>query len=123
MGRDDFAVRSLGALIGALAVLPAYGIGRRLGGRRAAMLGALLLALNPFLVWYSQEARMFMPATTFALVGMYGVLRLADAQRRMALLLRRVGASGCPVQLPLQRVHRCRWPEPGSLLLWWSDAR
>lgn len=76
-GGGDWAVRSLGALIGALAVLPAYGIGRRLGGRPTAVLGSLLLAVNPFLVWYSQEARMFMPATTFALVGLLGVLWIA----------------------------------------------
>ncbi|MCU0500587.1 MAG: glycosyltransferase family 39 protein [Anaerolineae bacterium] len=75
-GLGDVAVRSLGALIGALAVLPVYGIGKTLGGVRAGAFAALLVALNPFLVWYSQEARMFMPATTFALVGMYGALRI-----------------------------------------------
>ena len=74
-GPGDGAVRALGVIIGALAVLPAYGIGVTLGGRRAGAFGALLVALNPFLVWYSQEARMFMPATTCALVGLYGVLR------------------------------------------------
>jgi 4-amino-4-deoxy-L-arabinose transferase-like glycosyltransferase len=72
-GPGDAAVRSLGALLGALAVLPVYGIGARLAGRRAGLLAALLLALNPFLVWYSQEARMFMPATTFALWGILGI--------------------------------------------------
>jgi mannosyltransferase len=77
-GGSDFAVRSLGAIIGALAVFPIYGIGRRLGGELAGLLAALLLALNPFLVWYSQEARMFMPATTFALAGLYGLLRLTE---------------------------------------------
>jgi 4-amino-4-deoxy-L-arabinose transferase-like glycosyltransferase len=78
-GPGDWAVRSLTAVIGALAVLPTYGIGAHLGGRRAGLLAALLLALNPFLVWYSQEARMFMPATTFALVGLYGMLRIDDS--------------------------------------------
>lgn len=77
VGGSDFAVRSLGAAIGALAVLPAYGIGRRISGPWGGAFAALLVALNPFLVWYSQEARMFMPATTFALVGLYGVLMVA----------------------------------------------
>jgi len=81
-GPGDFAVRSLGVLIGALAVLPAFGIGASLGGRRAGALGALFVALNPFLVWYSQEARMFMPATTFVLVGLYGTLLIWDARPR-----------------------------------------
>ena len=80
---NDWAVRSLGALIGAAAVLPVYGIGARLGERRAGAIGALLLALNPFLVWYSQEARMFMPATTFALAGFYGVAWIAGWDARV----------------------------------------
>ncbi len=80
VGGDDWGVRSLGVLIGALAVLPAYAIGRRLGGRRAGAFAALLLAVNPFLVWYSQEARMFMPATAFALIGLDGLGRLAHGE-------------------------------------------
>jgi len=82
VGGSDYAVRSLGAAIGALAVLPVYGIGRRLGGPRAGAWAALLVALNPFLVWYSQEARMFMPALTFALVGLYGAQQIADGAWR-----------------------------------------
>ena len=90
-GPGDVAVRSLGAIIGALAVLPVYGIGKTLGGARAGAFAALLVALNPFLVWYSQEARMFMPATTFALIGLYGTLQIANCKlqitsRRQVLL-------------------------------------
>ncbi|HEX9115338.1 MAG TPA: glycosyltransferase family 39 protein, partial [Anaerolineae bacterium] len=83
-GPGDFAVRSLGAIIGSLAVLPAYGLGLRLGGRRTGVFAAGLLALNPFLVWYSQEARMFMPAATFALAGMVGLWWLMDRGRPAA---------------------------------------
>ncbi|MEJ5200435.1 MAG: glycosyltransferase family 39 protein, partial [Anaerolineae bacterium] len=81
-GGSDLAVRALGALIGALAMWPVYAIGRRLGNARGAAWAALLLALNPFLVWYSQEARMFMPATAFALVGFYGLWRIAHGEWR-----------------------------------------
>ncbi len=81
-GGSDFSVRSPGAIIGALAVLPAYGIGRRLGGLRSGGLAALLVAVNPFLVWYSQEARMFMPATTAAMAGLYGVLLVGHGEWR-----------------------------------------
>jgi 4-amino-4-deoxy-L-arabinose transferase-like glycosyltransferase len=83
-GPGDVAVRSLGVLIGALAVLPAYGIGKIFGGRRAAAAGALLIALNPFLVWYSQEARMFMPATTCALAGLWGILQITNSKLQIA---------------------------------------
>ena len=83
-GGSDAAVRLLGVIIGALAVLPAYGIGKIMGDRHAGALGALLLAFNPFLVWYSQEARMFMPATTFGLVGLWGVGQLANCRLQIA---------------------------------------
>lgn len=81
-GTGDVAVRSLGVLLGAIAVLPVYGIARQLcdGSRRAALLAGLFVALNPFLVWYSQEARMFGPATTFGLIGLYAWLRLLVAE-------------------------------------------
>jgi len=74
LGRSDGAVRSMGAILGALAVLPTYGIGRLLANRRSGAIAALLVALNPFLIWYSQEARMFMPATTMGLTALYGLL-------------------------------------------------
>ncbi len=77
-GPGDAAVRSLGALMGALAVFPVYALASRWGGRVAGGLAALFLALNPFLVWYSQEARMFMPAATLALFGLWGLARAMD---------------------------------------------
>lgn len=80
-GTGDAAVRSLGVLLGVVAVLPAYGIARQLsnGSRRAALLAGLFVAFNPFLVWYSQEARMFGPATSFGLIGLYAWLRILIA--------------------------------------------
>jgi hypothetical protein len=77
-GSGDAAVRSLGALMGALAVFPVYALASRWGGRVAGDFAALFLALNPFLVWYSQEARMFMPAATLALFGLWGLTRGMD---------------------------------------------
>lgn len=79
-GASDAAVRSLGVGLGALAVWPTFGLGLALNretsrARRGAWLAAVLVAFNPFLIWYSQEARMFMPATTFGLWGLYAWLR------------------------------------------------
>ncbi|MEA3335760.1 MAG: glycosyltransferase family 39 protein [Chloroflexota bacterium] len=81
LGDSDPVVRLLGVVIGALAVLPTYVLGTWLGDRRAGLFAGFLVALNPFLVWYSQEVRMFMPATTFLLVGMVGVVHLWTADR------------------------------------------
>ena len=118
-GVGDATVRTLGALLGAVAVLPAYGIGLRLGGRMSAVIGALFVALNPFLIWYSQEARMFMPATTFALIGLYGVARLADdaGRRTRAACCGPWRASSSASRPPSTRIcsaHSCcPWPSSG----------
>src|SRR5262249_47188302 len=60
-GVSDFAVRLPSALFGTLTVAPVYALGRRVGGRAAATIAALFAALNPLLVWYGQEARMYAP--------------------------------------------------------------
>jgi mannosyltransferase len=115
-GQSDFSARSLGALIGALAVLPIYGIGTRLGGRRAGIIAGFLLALNPFLVWYSQEVRMFMPATTFALAGLYGLLALMDDSGATAAVLLMV--CGLLAALYSYLYSAFLLPVAGAWLLW-----
>ncbi|MDQ6775903.1 MAG: glycosyltransferase family 39 protein [Actinomycetota bacterium] len=59
-GTGEGALRSLSALIGVAVVLIAYLCGRELVSRRAGVIAAALAAVNPFLVWYSQEARAYM---------------------------------------------------------------
>jgi mannosyltransferase len=54
---DEFGLRLLPAVFGVLAVPTLYLIGRRLVGTRAALCAALLLALSPLHVMYSQLAR------------------------------------------------------------------
>ena len=52
-------MRSLSALIGVGVAAMIYAIGRRISPA-LALTAALLAALNPFQVYYSQEARMYM---------------------------------------------------------------
>ncbi len=66
-GEGEVSVRLLSALIGALAIPLGYLLMRELYGHRAGVAAALLLAFNPFLIWYSQEVRMFGLATTLLL--------------------------------------------------------
>ena len=55
----EFGLRSLSALFGAATVPVGYLIGRQLASRRAGLILAGLLAFNPMLIWYSQEARSY----------------------------------------------------------------
>ena len=59
-GAGAAGLRSLSALAGTAVIPIAYLCGRELVSRRAGLIVALLAAVNPFLIWYSQEARAYM---------------------------------------------------------------
>uniref|UniRef100_A0A7C1FT13 Glycosyltransferase RgtA/B/C/D-like domain-containing protein n=1 Tax=Caldilinea aerophila TaxID=133453 RepID=A0A7C1FT13_9CHLR len=60
---NEIALRMSGALLGILTVLGVLLLVRRTSGRTTALLAGTLTALSPVLIWYSQELRMFQPAT------------------------------------------------------------
>lgn len=69
-GSGEIGLRSLSALVGAATVPVGYLIGRQLASRRAGLVLAALIAVNPMLIWYSQEAR------SYALLAFFGALSL-----------------------------------------------
>lgn len=58
-GLGEVGLRSLSALAGTATVPAAYLVARRLGTERAALVTAALVAVNPLLWWYAQEARAY----------------------------------------------------------------
>ena len=58
-GYGEAGLRSLSALAGVATVPVAYGAARKLISERAGLIAAALTACNPFLIWYSQEARSY----------------------------------------------------------------
>jgi mannosyltransferase len=58
-GTGEFGLRSLSALAGVATVPVVYLVGLELRGRRAGLVAAALVAVNPMLLWYSQEARAY----------------------------------------------------------------
>jgi uncharacterized membrane protein len=58
-GTGPWGLRSLSALAGVATIPVAFLIGRELRDRRAGLLAAALVAVNPMLIWYSQEARAY----------------------------------------------------------------
>jgi 4-amino-4-deoxy-L-arabinose transferase-like glycosyltransferase len=69
-GTGEVGLRSLTALFGAATVPIAYLIGRELASRRAGLIAAAIVAVNPMMIWYSQEAR------SYALLVFFGALSL-----------------------------------------------
>jgi mannosyltransferase len=66
VGTGEFGLRALSALAGALTVPLVYDAGARLAPRRAGLIAAALVAFNPLLVWYGQEARAYALVTLLA---------------------------------------------------------
>ena len=52
VGLSDFSLRYLSVVFGVLLIPVVYVLGRRLVNRSAGLLATLLVALNPFLIWY-----------------------------------------------------------------------
>jgi mannosyltransferase len=89
-GAGEVALRSLSALAGVATVPVAWGIGCELvggaaGGRRAAIATAALVAVNPLLIWYSQEARAYGLFVLLAALAMLCFLRALRAPTRAKL--------------------------------------
>lgn len=81
IGRSEFVIRYFSALCGVLTLPLIYQTGRLLGSWRIGLLAALLLAVSPFHIWYSQEARMYTFFALNALAANYFLLRLLRQER------------------------------------------
>jgi 4-amino-4-deoxy-L-arabinose transferase-like glycosyltransferase len=84
-GTQEWGLRSLSALAGTLTVPVGYAIGRRLGGATAGLATAALIAVNPLLVWFSQEARAYALVVGLSAVALWLFLRCLDDERPRSL--------------------------------------
>lgn len=87
LGRGEFELRSLSALFGTAVVPVAYLIGRQLASRRAGLTLAAFAAVNPMLIWYSQEARSYALLVFFCALSFLFFLRALDYARGWDLAL------------------------------------
>lgn len=71
VGWSEFGLRSLSVFFGWLLIPVTMRLTMMLGNRRLALLTGWLLAGNPFLIWYSQEVRMYAPAVLFSTVAVW----------------------------------------------------
>ncbi len=94
-GSSPFVLRALSAVCGVIVVGLGYLVTLRISKRHnIAALAGLLLALNPFLVRYSQEARMYGVLGVFVLIAMLGLIRIViNSKDRLGYLLYILGIS------------------------------
>lgn len=86
-GSSDLAVRGLGILAGLAGVFVAWGFARDLFGARAGLLTAALVALHPWHVYFSQEARSYPWLWLFLSLSAWSAWRWSErGARRDAVL-------------------------------------
>lgn len=83
-GHSEFALRFISVWFGVLAVALLYRLARRLGVRMGpSALGMALLAVSPYAIWHSQDARMYTTSLALTIASTW---------------------------LALEALHRRRWP-------------
>ena len=92
-GTGEFGLRSLSALFGLATVPVAYCIGAELSHRRAGLIAAALVAVNPMLIWYSQEARSYAVLVFFCAVSLLFFARALRSHRGSDLSLWALGSA------------------------------
>jgi len=85
MGESEFALRALSVLCGVLTVLSTFALGRSLAGRGVGWLGAFFVAISPFAVYYSQEARMYAPLALCASTAAWALFSALGRMQQTAL--------------------------------------
>ncbi|MFI5027473.1 MAG: glycosyltransferase family 39 protein [Solirubrobacterales bacterium] len=86
-GTGEYGLRSLSALFGLATVPIAYCIGAELSNRRTGLIAAALVAVNPMLIWYSQEARSYALLVFFCAASLLFFARALRTRRGTDLAL------------------------------------
>lgn len=86
-GTGEVGLRSLSALAGTAVIPVAYLAGARLRTPRVGLIIAALAAVNPMLVWFSQEARVYALFTLLAALSFLGFVSAMREPRPRTILL------------------------------------
>ncbi len=78
VGQGEYALRFFSVIFGTLAIPLTYRLGQSLGDRRLGLITALLLAIAPYQIWHSQDARMYSIFTAASIMSMWGFVNLCQ---------------------------------------------
>ena len=74
-GVTEFALRIPTVFFNLLSIVFLLKIAQQFNWRLAGLIGAILFAVNPYQVWYAQEARMYAPVACFGAGAVYFAIR------------------------------------------------
>lgn len=86
-GTGEVGLRSLSVVFGTLTIPVAYAAARRAVSARAGLVAALLAAVSPPLVWFSQDGRTYALAVLLAGLAFLAMLRARETARDRDLAL------------------------------------
>jgi 4-amino-4-deoxy-L-arabinose transferase-like glycosyltransferase len=82
-GTGEVGLRLVSALAGTLTIAVAFVAGRELAGRRAGVIAGGLVAVNPFLFYFSQDARAYALVTLLSAIALVCFLRVIEGPPRL----------------------------------------
>lgn len=88
VGDTEFAIRMLSTLVNVIGVPAMYAFARRLlHSKSVALIAAFLWAINPNLIWHSQDARDYATWAAISVLSFWLLLSASDRGRRIDWLL------------------------------------
>lgn len=85
-GPREFALRFPTLFANVVTIVVLARLADRLAWRWAGVVAGLILALNPYQVWYAQEARMYTPVAMFGVLAVYFATRALQTGRKRDLV-------------------------------------
>ncbi len=129
-GQSEFALRYFSLLFGVLAVALAFALSKRLADSATASFCSTLIALSPYLVWYSQEVKMYTLVLALAALAIYALRRAMDGERRIVgwvtLVMATSVAMYCHILaallIPVEIILSLVWGLGSRRDGWWKGA-
>lgn len=84
-GFSDFSLRSFSAMAGVLAVILSFFTGKSLKSNENGLVLMSLFAVNSFLIYYSQEVRMYELLALFAILNIFSIIKFNSGKIWQAL--------------------------------------
>jgi len=86
-GDSEFSIRFPSVIFGLLSILVLYYLASSLFNKRIALLSVIILAVNPFHIFFSQQARMYSLFTLFSLLSLFYFFKILKEGRKTNMIL------------------------------------
>ena len=74
----EFSAAFFSLFFGVLLIALVYALARRVANHQVGLIAALLVAISPYSVWYSQEVRMYTLGAALGVIVVYALLRIGQ---------------------------------------------